>query len=228
MRLTWPTEVPQWAVLAGMFLLAAVTWPIAPDRIPLHWNVVGEVDRYGGKGEGLLALPLAALGIYLLMVLLPRVDPGRANYPRFASAYLVIRASIVMLLAVLYGLVHLWIRGIRVDVATVTPLLVGALFVVLGNLLGKIRPNWFVGIRTPWTLSSKMAWTRTHRLGGWLFILAGLLIMAAGVVRHAATVWVIVAVVIGMTTWTTLYSYFVWRVDPDKVPPAGTWPAEEP
>jgi uncharacterized membrane protein len=226
-RLTWRTELPQWLVIAGMFLLAGVTWSWAPERIPVHWNVAGEVDRYGGKVEGLLGIPLLALGIYLLMVMLPRFDPGRANYPRFAGAYTVIRISLVTLLAVLYGVVHLWIRGRQVDVATVAPLLVGGLLIVLGSLMGKIRPNWFVGIRTPWTLSSKRAWGKTHRAGGWVFIAMGLATIATGVLRSAWAAGALLVILLGGTGGLIAYSYVAWRDADDKIPPAGTLPAED-
>lgn len=226
-RLTWRTELPQWLLILGMFLLAAATWPGAPERIPVHWNIAGEVDRYGSKVEGLLGIPLLALGIYLLMVVLPRLDPGRANYPRFAGAYTVIRLSLVTLLAVLYGVVHLWIRGRHVDVATVTPLLVGGLLVVLGSLMGKIRPNWFVGIRTPWTLSSKSAWVKTHRVGGWAFIAMGLATIATGVLRSAWAAGALLVILLGGIGGLIAYSYLAWRDAADKIPPAGTLPAED-
>jgi uncharacterized membrane protein len=214
-------------VIAGMFLLAGVTWSWAPERIPVHWNIAGEADRYGGKVEGLLGLPLLALGIYLLMVMLPRFDPGRANYPRFAGAYTVIRISLVTLLAVLYGVVHLWIRGRHVDVATVTPLMVGGLLVVMGSLMGKIRPNWFVGIRTPWTLSSKTAWVKTHRVGGWAFIAMGLATIATGVLRSTWAAGALLVILLGGAAGLIVYSYLAWRDAGDKIPPAGTLPAED-
>lgn len=227
MKLTWRTEVPQLALIAGMVLLAGVTWSTAPERIPVHWNIAGEVDRYGGKLEGLLAIPLLSLGLYAMMLLLPRIDPGRANYPSFLSAYTTIRVALITLLALLYGMLHLALRGRPVAVSTVTPLLVGGLFVILGNLMGKIRPNWFVGIRTPWTLSSKLAWTKTHRLGGWVFILLGIGLMATAALPASWTPAVILTGLVGFTLWMLLYSYLVWRTDPDKVPPTGTLPAED-
>jgi len=227
MRFSWKTELPQVLVLAGMFLLASVSWSTAPERIPLHWNVAGQVDRYGGKVEGLLLIPFLAVGVYLLFLVLPRIDPGRANYPRFAGAYQVIRVTLVVFLALIYGIIHLWIRGHAVPVAAWVPLLAGGLLIIVGNLMGKVRPNWFVGIRTPWTLSSKLAWTRTHRLGGWLLIALGLMLMALAVVRWAWAVWLVGGAAAGFTAWAAVYSYLVWRADPDKVPPAGTLPAEE-
>jgi uncharacterized membrane protein len=224
MKFSWRTEWPHWLLLAGMLVLAWASWGAAPDRIPVHWGLGGHVDRYGGKFEGLLAIPLLALGIYLLMLFFPRIDPGRANYEAFARAYATFRLSLVVLMAALYGLVQLWMSGHQVSMDAAVPLLVGGLFVVLGNLMGKLRPNWFIGIRTPWTLSSKVAWTRTHRAGGWLFVVLGLLFMAFGVLRARWLLWLLGVVGIGGLLGLTAYSYLLWRGDPEKTPPAGTLP----
>ena len=75
----WRSDWPQWIILAGMFLAGAIAWPRVPDQIPVHWNINGEVDRYGGRFEGVWLLPLVALGIYFLLRVIPRFDPGRAN-----------------------------------------------------------------------------------------------------------------------------------------------------
>lgn len=227
MNTDWRIEAPQIAVLLAMFLMAAVTWPTAPEQIPVHWDASGEVDRYGGKVEGLLLPPLLATGLYLLMRFAPRIDPGRANYPKFSLPYNIIRISTLLLFAGVYAVLHLWIRGRQVDVSSIMPLLIGTLFVVLGGVMGKLRPNWFMGIRTPWTLSSKTAWVRTHRIGGWLFILLGLLlIMALPFVDRSTAFRILVFGVAGIAVWSMVYSYLVWRNDPDKVPPAGTTPAD--
>jgi len=223
----WQVELPLWLILAGMFLLAAATWVSAPDRIPMHWNLHGQVNGYGGKFEGLLAIPLLTLGIYLLMLFLPRVDPGRANYPRFLGPYSVIRVGIVVFLALIYGVIHMWIRGHEIAVQTVVPILVGGFLIVIGNVMGKIRPNWFVGVRTPWTLSSKVAWMKTNRLAGWLLILAGLVTVAMGIFQPKWGIWLLVICIAVLVLTVISYSYFVWRRDPEKIPPAGTSPAEE-
>ncbi len=225
MRITWRTEWPQWLLIAAMFVLAAATWGSAPDRIPMHWSIGGQVDRWGGKFEGLFAIPLLSLGIYVLMIVLPRFDPGRANYEAFAGPYTTLRVCIVVLMAALYALIILWVRGVRASIEVWVPLLVGALLVVVGNLLGKLRPNWFVGIRTPWTLSSKLAWSRTPRAGGWLFILLGILMMLCAALRTLWALWtMILAGAVGLLA-LVVYSYVLWRNDPDKTAPAGTQPA---
>ncbi len=227
MNVTWRTEWPHWLLLGGMFLLAAMTWPWAPEQIPMHWSIDGQVDRYGGRFEGLLAMPLLSLVVYAGMLLMPRVDPGRANYRQFSSPYAILRLAILTVLAALYGVVHLWIRGMEVDVATIASLLVGGLLVLLGGLLGKIRPNWFVGVRTPWTLSSKLAWTKTHRLAGGLFIAMGVALVAAGQLRSSWALVTAFGFMGASLLWLVAYSYLVWRADPDKTPPAGTLPARE-
>src|SRR5689334_22339247 len=111
MKYSWRTEWPLWILLAGMFLAAAATWPTAPDRIPIHWDMHGEVNGYGGKFEGLLLAPLLALSLYVFFLVLPRMDPLRANYNEFAGAYTLFRSSIVGFLAFAYGIIILWIQG---------------------------------------------------------------------------------------------------------------------
>jgi uncharacterized membrane protein len=210
-----------------MFLAAALLWQAAPEQIPMHWNIAGAVDRYGGKLEGLLGIPAMTLGLYLLLRFLPRLDPGYANYQRFAKAYTVIRVLLVLFMAAIYAVILAATFGWRVDVGIVVPAMVGLLFVVLGNFMGKIRPNWFVGVRTPWTLSSKLSWTKTHRLAGWLFIAMGVALAASGFTRQAWAVFGAFGFLGACVAWMIVYSYLVWRKDPDRVPPAGTTPNDD-
>lgn len=226
MTTTWRRELPSLLLLAVMLALLATTWPLAPARVPIHWNASGEVDGYGSKTTGVLLPPILALGLYLLLLFAPRVDPGRANYATFQNSYLVIRTAVLAVVAVLYGVTCLAARGAGVSRSVVVPLAVGALFVVLGSVMGKIRPNWFVGIRTPWTLSSKDAWVRTHRLGGWLFLLLGLTFILDGLTARGWATRYLLGGVLAMVVILFGYSYFVWRGDPDKVPPAGTQPGD--
>ncbi len=226
MKVVWKIEVPQWLILAAMFVAAAIAWPHAPSRIPVHWNINGQVDRYGGRFEGLLLMPLVALGFYVLMLVLPRIDPGRANYARFRGTYNAIRIAVLAMFAVFDVLVQKAALAGPVNVGRIAPLAIGAVMLFLGAVLGKIRPNWFVGIRTPWTLSSKMSWVRTHRAGGWLFIAIGIATIVASFVSARVSFWVLIGGTIAATLGLVIYSYLVWRRDPDKIPPAGTLPAD--
>jgi uncharacterized membrane protein len=227
MTFSWRSEIVQLGLIALMFVVAAAAWPYAPDRIAVHWNIEGQADRYGGKFEGLLLTPLVALGLYALLAVLPWFDPGRANYRSFAGAYNLIRVAMVVFMAALYGVILAAAFGQPVDVGMIVTLGTGALMVLLGNILGKIRPNWFVGVRTPWTLSSKLSWDKTHRVAGWVFIALGLLLAPVGIIRAGWYLGIVLAFGAVSLVWLVVYSYLVYRSDPNRVSPAGTSPSAE-
>lgn len=213
MAISWRREWPHIALLVALFIIAAIIWPQVPDRLPVHWDLAGEVDRYGGKVEGLLLIPLIAHGLYWLLLLLPFLDPRRENYARFAQAYAVIRWGLTLFLAGVYGLMLAVACGQPVDFSLGLGSLMGALFIALGLCLDSIEPNWFVGIRTPWTLSSAASWKQTHRHAKWVFLALG---CACFLLGWYPTVWslgVVLATGLGGVTWLVLYSYLVWRQD---------------
>jgi uncharacterized membrane protein len=226
MKLSWRTELPPLLVIAAMFAASAWAWQQLPERIPVHWNLQGEVDGWGGKFTGLLLLPIAVVGINLLMMLVPFCDPGRENYRNFAKAFNVIRIVFVLYMSLIHGATLTAAFGHSVNMTTVTFLAIGVLFVVLGNLMGKIRPNWFVGVRTPWTLSSKLSWNKTHRLSAWLFILMGLLFIIAAIVPTTPVLVIVFTIDALCLAWLIVYSYIVYRSDPHRIPPAGVSPEE--
>lgn len=225
MKMTWRTEWPLWLLLVAMFTVAALSWHVVPDHMPVHWGLSGQPDRWGGRFEGLLLLPLVGVAVYLVLLAAPRIDPGRANYASFAGAYATVRLVVLVAMLAIQVMMVLAARGREVDMGAWVPLIVGGLFTVLGSLFGKLRPNWFIGLRTPWTLSSKQSWDRTHRAGGWLFILFGLLLMSLALGRPVWLVITVLGVIAAGVIGLVVYSYVVWRDDPEKTAPAGTTPA---
>ncbi len=220
MKLTWRTELPQWIVIAAMFALAAWAWPRLPERIPIHWNFRGEVDGYGSKWVGLLVLPIIALVFYGLLRLIHLIDPGKQNYAAFTTAFTAIRMAFTFFMAAVYVACLLSTFGQKVNITTFICLCTAGLFLVIGNFMSKIRPNWFVGVRTPWTLSSKTSWNKTHRLAGWLFILMGLSIAAAGIIQTLWAFGVMGVFVVACVVWMIVYSYLIYRDDPNRISPA--------
>lgn len=227
MSTNWRAEIPQLLIILGMFFAAVVVWPFAPESFPVHWNIHGEVDRFGGRFEGLFLIPLIAAGMYALLLVLPRFDPGRANYESFRSAYLTIRLSILFLMAVIYCAMLLSAFKYPIDMGLFVAIPVGLLFMVLGNVMGKIRPNWFVGVRTPWTLSSRRSWNKTHRLAGWLFIAMGLAIGATGIVQKLWMLAIAGVVFVVSLIWMVIYSYIIWRNDPERLTPGSISPSDD-
>ena len=155
MNTSWRTELPQLAIVAALFGWSALLWPTAPDSLPVHFDLGGNADRMGNKLEGLFAVPTVALAVYLILRFLPRLDPARENYASFMGVYSTLRLAVMIMLALIDLAILLPLVGVQVNQAAAIRLLVGGLLIVFGAMMGKIRPNWFVGIRTPWTLASK-------------------------------------------------------------------------
>lgn len=224
---SWRREAPLLALVGAMFLASAVAWPFAADEIPMHWNASGEIDRMGGKLEGLLLLPSITLGLWALLAFLPKIDPGRRNYASFSRAYLFTRLGILAFMALIHAAVLAVAVGWDVDVFIVFPVGTAVLFFVLGNQMPRFRPNYFAGIRTPWTLASARSWTATHRLGGRLFMGASVLFLAMGFVRAEWFIAVLLGTTLLGVTALAAYSYLAWRDDPDRVPVGMVQPSSE-
>lgn len=212
-------EIVQVAVITAMFGVAAVRWGSVPDQIPVHWDVNGQVDGYGGKFVGLLLLPIVAAVLYPVLRYIPRIDPASRNYASFAGTYVLVRVLLTGYLGFVYVVTNLAIgREQTFPVAEMIAGAVGVLLIILGGALGKFRPNWFAGIRSPWTLTSKRSWVMTHRLGGRIFIVTGVVTMLGALIGSD---WAFYALFAGMLPGVIalfIYSYVVWRDDPDKIP----------
>ena len=204
------------AVIAAMWLFSLAVWRRLPDRVPMHWNASGAIDRYGGRLEGALFAPLLATAIWLVMRVLPRIDPRRENYARFAGSYDLVVLAVVALLAAVHVVVLGAAMGWAVPVVRVMPVLVGALFVVIGNVLPRARPNWWFGIRTPWTLSNDRVWARTQRVGGFALVASGVVAMASALLPQRLAVPVLVAAALAAAVFSVGYSYFAWRQESSR------------
>lgn len=161
-------------VVASM--AAVVTYPNLPERIPTHWNLRGEVDRYGSKST-VFVMPAAMIVILLLFVwVLPRISPKRFEVETFQSTYSFIALTVVGLCTYLHMAMLFWPRSNPPK--GMSRVLVGGLFVFLilmGNVLGKVRRNFWIGVRTPWTLADERVWEATHRFTARLFVATGVL-----------------------------------------------------
>ena len=201
-----------WLVFALAFAAALVCLPTLPDQIPIHWNAAGVIDGWGGRSTALI-LPAAGLGLNLLFAVLPKIDPKRENYPRFAGAYGLFRLvfSLFWLGMVLLTLYSAY-RPDTPLTGRLIPAAVGALFCVLGACMPRFEPNYFVGIRTPWTLASETVWKRTHLLGGRIWFFCGLLWMLGSLLFSSSWVMpVCVVLIFALAVIPCVASYFYWK-----------------
>ncbi|MGB7323733.1 MAG: alpha/beta fold hydrolase, partial [Rubripirellula sp.] len=212
-------------LIAMMFALTASVLPFAPDRIPIHWNLAGQADGTSPSLPGLLAIPVVTICVLVLLVAIPRFDPARDNYVSFGVVYWRIALAIMLFLAGVHALICASAVGKVVAMSFALPLMLGALMCVMGNYLGKLRPNWMIGIRTPWTLSSKRSWDRTHRVGGWLFIAMSFAVASLAWLSSPAA---LITVGIGCTLcliFLVVFSWWIWRQDPDKIAASNVKPS---
>jgi len=206
-------------IVIAMLALSAWAWPQIPDgaQVPIHWGPSGEIDGYAAKWVGLLAMPALTVGLVALLALIPRIEPRRDHLRRSWTAYLATCVAVLVFTGIIHGVVVLAALGNDVDITAIVLIALGAMFIVIGNFLGKTRSNWFFGIRTPWTLSSELSWARTHRAGGWLFIGEGALVLLTTVVLGPeVAMWVMLASLLPGTAALFAYSYLVWRDDPAR------------
>ena len=212
MRLTlMRRELPGVLILLAMAAGSIWGWLTIKGSIPLHWNLKGEVDRTGDKLEGLLVLPLLALGLFLLLRFLPRLDGGRAAALSTNLGYALIQTAALLLLACIHLLVLLSASGHDISMAIVMPLLLGALFITIGVTLPHLPQNRYAGVRTSWTLSSEDVWERTHRVGGPIFMLAGGAAMLSAALPSGDQIGVILLTIVVPSAFLPFYSWWVFR-----------------
>ncbi len=163
-------------------------------------------------------MPLVTTGIVALLWVIPSIEPRRANLEKSGKAYAAIWIALVLLLAAISVASVAAAMGAQFDMSLVIFVGTGALFIVIGNYLPKVRPNYLMGIRTPWTLTSDLSWDRTHRVGGRLFVLEGVLFILVGLLRPAAEALVVIIIggIVLMLVFCFAYSYRVWKADPQR------------
>lgn len=201
-------------MLLALFAAAAILYPQLPERVPTHWNFAGQVDQYSSKLFGTFLLPGVALLLSILFPIISRIDPKYRNYANFAHAWEVFQLAFVGFMAYLFAIQMYasfhpeasWLVGRAVMFG------IGVLLILLGNYMGKIRQNFFVGLRTPWSLSDPEVWTKSQRFGGWCFVLGGLAIIVESILWKAITI-VFLAILAFVILPPIVYSYllFHWK-----------------
>lgn len=205
-------------ILTIMAALAGWAWMQLPAdaSIPVHWNAAGEADRFGGKFEGLIMMPLVALGLTILLAIVPSISPKGENIQRSGTAYSVLWCATLLLLLALYiasltEILGWFTNALQLTLSTVF----GIFFIVLGNYMGKIRHNYMFGVRTPWTIASEQSWNKTHRITGRIWVIVGILTLLTGLfVSVALSSYIMLIGILGSTLFALIYSYIVWKNDP--------------
>ncbi|MFO7586250.1 MAG: DUF1648 domain-containing protein [Anaerolineales bacterium] len=193
------------AAAAGMIL-----WNQLPDPMPSHWNAAGEVDGYTSKFWGIWLMPLITLGIALLLAGVPYIDPLKANIEKFRGLYNAFIIGFVAYMLYIYTLTLAAALGAQFNMTYMLVPAVGLLFVGISFLIENAKRNFFIGIRTPWTLSSDKVWEKTHKLGAQTFRIGGALVIVS-VFLGENGIWLLLPALLFAGLVPVVYSYFAWR-----------------
>jgi uncharacterized membrane protein len=197
-------------LIGAAALISAVLFPHLPETMASHWDANGAVNGYMSRFWGVALMPLVSLGLAVLFLLIPKIDPLKANIAQFSEMYNAFIVLFIAFLLYLHLITLIWNLGARFNISLAMLPAMGLLFTFLGILLGRAKRNFFIGIRTPWTLASDAVWEKTHRVGARLFQIAGLLILLTAFLKEAG-VWIMLAVILVVVLVPVIYSYFVYR-----------------
>ncbi len=181
-----------------------------PDPMVTHWNIAGEPDGYSPRHIAVLIGPIMLLLLYLFMVVIPHIDPLSENIGHFRKHYDVFWLALAVFFAYIHWLTLASNMGVQFNIGQAMLPAIAALWYIIGGLLKHAEPNWFVGIRTPWTLSDERVWLSTHRLGSTIFKTSAVLMLVSAI-RPAYGFYVVLACAVGSSIFLVLYSYFAYR-----------------
>lgn len=197
-------------ILLFSFILSVYFYSQVPEQMATHWNSRGEVDGYMPKLWGLFSMPVVTTGLVLMLLVVPRIDPKKGNIEKFRKYYDKFIIIFVLFMVTIHLQILLWNTGIRINPNSVLPAGIGVLFYYIGNLIENAERNWFIGIRTPWTLSSDGVWRKTNRLGAKLFKTAGIVAIFGVLVPDFAFLFIIIPALF-IAGFTIVYSYVEYQ-----------------
>jgi len=204
-------------VIAALAVVVSIwAYPQLPPTIATHWNVRGTADGFSSRATAVVIIPLVLIGLTGLFNVLPKLDPRGANYAKFIDTYWLIANAVMLFILIGHGMIIATGLGYPVKVDRFMPIGIGLLFIVLGNYLTRVEPNWFIGIRTPWTLSSDTVWRKTHRTGGWLMVVGGFVLAASVFLPQGAFLPLLIAAILIVAVIPVVQSYILWKREQGK------------
>jgi uncharacterized membrane protein len=199
-------------MIAAALLLSLMVYPQLPDQVASHWNASDQVDGTMPRFWGVFLMPLLALGMLGLFLLIPAIDPLKANIAQFRRTFNVFIVLILAFLLYMHVLTIAWNLGFQgFHMSTAMLPAMGLLFIFIGAMLRVAKRNFFIGIRTPWTLSSDRVWDKTHRLGAVLFVASGVIAGLGAFFPGQVAYWLVLGPVLLSTVVVLIYSYVLWR-----------------
>lgn len=204
-------ELPLIGIVLLPFVYLAYVWNQLPAQVPMHYNIEGEIDRYGNKSELILIPIMTSLLIYLIFLAVPFIDPKK-QIQKMGGKYDTLKFIITTFMSILALFIIYTAKNQTLTDPDYILLGCGVLFLILGNYFKTLKANYFIGIRTPWTLESESVWKQTHKLAGKIWFLGGLLIILSCLILDGKTNFIVfICITAIMVLVPVLYSYLLFR-----------------
>jgi len=198
------------AIILISFILGIVLYSYMPQKMASHWNTQGEVNGYMPKFWGLFLVPLISIGLFLLLYFIPQLDPFKENVKKFRKHYDNFILITLIFLLYIHLLTLLWSLNFKFNMVIMLIPALAILFYNVGAIMEKAKRNWFIGIRTPWTLSSDLVWEKTHKLGGKLFKISAIFSLL-GILLPKLAIFFIMVPLISASIYIIIYSYVEYK-----------------
>lgn len=197
--------------IAATVILWLVFYPQLPEKLPTHWGPGGNVDGYSSKlGAMLISVGLMVL-VYIILVFFPKIDPKKENYKLFTRGYTIINVALFLVVFLINLMIISTGLGYTFNTSVVIKLIIGILFIIIGNFLPQVKPNYFMGIKTPWALNDEDNWRKTHRLGGKTFVISGFIFLISIFLPSGFTETYLMPGLIIILLLPIGYSYWIFR-----------------
>ena len=204
------SAILSFVLIAIALLVGIVLYARLPDPMPSHWNAAGQVDGTMSRFWGVFMMPLITVILTVLFLVIPQIDPLKANIAKFRGAFNWFVVAFVAYMLYVYALTLASSLGIQFNMTVMLVPVVGLLFIGAGYMMGLAKRNFFIGIRTPWTLSSETVWDETHKLGSKLFMLGGVVTIVCAFLGEAG-IYIMLVALLGVAFVPIIYSYILWR-----------------
>lgn len=204
-------ELPLIAIVLLPFIYLAYIWNQLPEKVPMHWNIKGEIDRYGEKVELIIIPIFLPLLVYIIFLVVPKIDPkNRLN--KMGNKLQTIKFLLTTLMSILALFIIYTAKNESFTNPNYMVLIIGVLYIVLGNYFKTLKANYFIGIRTPWTLEKETVWKKTHELGGKLWFIGGIIVVIASLILRKETNFTVFLIITGIITIIPIvYSYLTFK-----------------
>ena len=205
------TIIVSMIVILVATIASVIVYPQLPEVAASHWDANGQVNGYMPRFWAAFLMSLMSIGLLFLLLAVPSIDPLKANIAKFRNYYNVFVLVIIVFMLIIHGITLVWNLGYnQFNIGNAIVPAVGLIFIFAGIMMAKAKRNFFIGIRTPWTLSNDTVWEETHKLGSKLFIGAGIVSFLSAFFGEAGF-WIMFIVMMIAAIIPIIYSYILWR-----------------